>query len=265
MTQARRRRLREASDPAVEATAITVLRRQYPHVDEIDDWRAQQSVRLLWDRVFDLEERLSASQGTISDLVAQANTADQALQKVEAKADDALAIAQRPEDSTDIEGSEGAGESLPGGGDDGQGQAGLGDAGANGDIDVAGDFSAYNAGKIVGGVANEFPDLLLATAPSENGDTAAIEARRANGEELVRRCIWHLQEAGFTAGRQLNPSGILSNTRLCVVVDSGVADPPTYTREYDLFLAHGVYWEDMTMQMSEGPGAHLVDDAGIPD
>jgi hypothetical protein len=249
----------------IEATRPPALKRQYPHVDDITDWRAQQTIRLLWDRIFDLESRLQASQSTIETLVDSQNETDANLRRVEGHALEALAIAQRPEDSTDIEGSEGAGDALPGGGDGGAGADGCAAAGVDGHFDPAGDLSAYNAGKIICGTGNEFPALLLATAAGETGDPAAIAARESNAEELVLRCIWHLQAAGFTAGRQLNPSGIASKTRVCVEVDSGVVDPPTYLREYDIFFQAGVYWEDMSTQMVEGAGASLIPDSGTPD
>jgi hypothetical protein len=51
------------------------IRRQYPHVDDITDWRAQQTTRLLWDRVFDLESRLQGAETTQGDLVTAVNAA----------------------------------------------------------------------------------------------------------------------------------------------------------------------------------------------
>lgn len=78
----------------VEKTPVQTLKRQYPHVDDVEDWRAQQSLRLVWDRLFALEERLRASEGTVGDLVSAANRQEDQLTRVDHKADEALAIAQ---------------------------------------------------------------------------------------------------------------------------------------------------------------------------
>jgi hypothetical protein len=79
----------------VQVTPPTGLKRQYPHVDTITDWRAQQSIRLLWDRVFALEERLRASEQTAEDLVATANAQEDRLAAVQLLAGEALALSQR--------------------------------------------------------------------------------------------------------------------------------------------------------------------------
>ena len=79
----------------VRVTPVDPLKRQYPHVDDISDWRAQQSVRLLWDRVFNLEERLQAVNATQGDLVEATNSQEDQLAKVQRVAGEALAIAQR--------------------------------------------------------------------------------------------------------------------------------------------------------------------------
>lgn len=80
---------------SVEATDPVPLRRQYPHVDDVADWRAQQSLRLLWDRVFSLEERLQAQLATQGDLVAAANDQEDRLGRIQRVAGEALSIAQR--------------------------------------------------------------------------------------------------------------------------------------------------------------------------
>lgn len=70
------------------------LKRQYPHVDDITDWRAQQSIRLLWDRVFDLEARLQGVEATAGDLVSQANDQEDATTRALRRANEALAEVQ---------------------------------------------------------------------------------------------------------------------------------------------------------------------------
>ena len=80
---------------SVRPTPVDPLKRQYPHVDDITDWRAQQSVRLLWDRVFNLEERLQAATATQGDLVEASNSQEDQLAQLRLVAGEALAIAQR--------------------------------------------------------------------------------------------------------------------------------------------------------------------------
>lgn len=76
------------------------LKRQFPHVDDIADWRAKQSIRLLWERVFDLEARLQAATTTVGDLVNATNRQDDAITLADRKADEALAITQQVEQET---------------------------------------------------------------------------------------------------------------------------------------------------------------------
>lgn len=131
------------------------------------------------------------------------------------------------------------------GGDTGNG---VNAAGATGHPGGAYDGSAYRAGLIIGGTANEYPAL---TAPTSDQAT-----RDANMLELLLRMIWHLNLDGYTAGRQRNPSGVLSTDKLCVVED-GV------TRAFDVFT--GVYTGTMTVQAIQVSPANLVPDAGLTD
>lgn len=74
----------------ITATARVALTRTYPHLDTIQDWSTDATLRLLWDRIFDLEERLRAVEGTSTALVAGVNQVDEtardALTKVNLKA-----------------------------------------------------------------------------------------------------------------------------------------------------------------------------------
>lgn len=79
---------------AVTTTPPPDLQTQYPHVDGIADWRAQQSIRLLWDRVFDLEARLQGSESTVGDLVDTSNKQDAAITAAARDAKEALAKVQ---------------------------------------------------------------------------------------------------------------------------------------------------------------------------
>ena len=78
----------------VEVTPVLSLKRQYPHVDNISDWRAQQSIRLLWDRVFALEEQLVALRETQGDLVSAANAQEDQIARVQQATGEALAELQ---------------------------------------------------------------------------------------------------------------------------------------------------------------------------
>jgi len=68
--------------------------RTYPHVDGIEDWHAQQSIRLLWDQVFGLQDRVGANESSTSSLGATQASHAQLLQTAQASADEALSIAQ---------------------------------------------------------------------------------------------------------------------------------------------------------------------------
>lgn len=59
---------------AIKATPVpTTLPKVYPHVDEIPDWQTQQTARLLWDRIHNLEARLQANESTTTQLVSGHN------------------------------------------------------------------------------------------------------------------------------------------------------------------------------------------------
>ena len=233
----------------IAEVAVTVLKRQYPHVDGITDWRAQQTIQLLWERIFSLEERLRAAEATITTLVEATNTQEAAIESVSLQAQEALALSQRVGQAAESDTGGGGGGELPNGGDGGQAQEGV-NAGLPTGHDSGGLLTALRAGQIIGGTANEWIAL--------RNPTATVAERETNAVELLRRMIWHLQQAGFTAGRQQNPSGLLSRDKLAVEVDSVV-------RAYDVFLA----FDDNTIQMGvyagEVPSPNLVPDAGIAD
>lgn len=170
----------------VTPTAPPKLKRQYPHVDGVTDWHAQQSLRLLWDRIFALEARLQGVVGTAGDLVSQGNALEDGLTSVDQKADEALALAQR----TAAEVAAAVAGPVPGT-DFGLGDLGCGTAGPTGDI--TGPLTPETAGQIVCGVGNEYPALLAGTVDQPTRD--------ANRDELLDRMIWHLNAAGFPSKR----------------------------------------------------------------
>lgn len=73
---------------------------------------------------------------------------------------------------------------------------------------LTGPHDATTAEAIVRGTATEFPVLAL------QGSIEAVE-------EMLLRMIWHLQLAGFTAGRQRNPSGLISKDKLTIQLTNG--------------------------------------------
>lgn len=227
---------------------ITRIRRTYPHVETIPDWQAKQSIRLLWDRVWGFEERLQAVEANVRQIAAAVNTLNTNLAGVQQLAQQAYALAQEPDTSPVPPGS------TPGACPD-DGEAGAGVAAArsdpgtypNGDIIVPHD--AYSAGLIIGGTANEYTALTNAAID--------LPTREANNEELLRRMIWHLNQDGFIAGRQRNPSSVISKDKLTVGIGGDVF-------AYDVF--QGVDFDQpVPVQAQRVCPADYVEDAGIPD
>ena len=179
------------------ATDPPELKTQYPHVDGVADWRAQQSLRLLWDRTYDLEARLQGAEGTQATLIATANDHQTQITLADRQAKEALAKAQGALAAIGS-GSGGGGGTGGGGKDDlGLGAEGCAAAGATGHLTGTFDLTVQSAGKIVCGVGAEFPALLAATP--------TYVLRQANRDELMERMVWHLNQAGFAASRYGTP------------------------------------------------------------
>jgi hypothetical protein len=106
-----------------------------------------------------------------------------------------------------------------------------------------GPATVERAKQVVLGTGNEFPSLT-----AQNSEAA--------GELLMLRMIWHLQRAGFTAGRQQNPSGRISGDKLSVVVDG-------ILRVYDVVSTTDTGRLDV--HFDEVPAPIYVADPGIPD
>lgn len=77
----------------------------------------------------------------------------------------------------------------------------------------AGPPTKDRAEQIVFGTGNEYPGLLAVFPTDSQAESAA--------EQLMLRTIWHLQLAGFQAGRQKNPSGTISKDKLTIFIDGG--------------------------------------------
>jgi hypothetical protein len=113
-----------------------------------------------------------------------------------------------------------------------------------------GPLSAARASEVVFATGDEFPNL---TAPKTT-ESASLDASL----ELLRRMIWHLQLAGFQAGRQRNPSGAISLDKLTVFADG------TW-RSYDVFIGLGTPGVPITVHFMEVFPANHLADGGIPD
>src|SRR6202007_279161 len=74
-----------------------------------------------------------------------------------------------------------------------------------------GPLSADRARQVVYATAEEFPHLTRVFG----SDGEAIDA----ATELLLRTIWHLQLAGYQAGRQRNPSGVISGDKVTIHID----------------------------------------------
>jgi len=234
----------------VESVSVVQVPRKYPHIEEIGDFPTAQSIRLLWDRLFSLQEQLTAAQTTITRLVTAANLTESTATTALQKAKTALTLTQEPGAAATSSTDGGDGGGAGGGASSDGGAAGVGCAAAGSTgHDTGGVLSATRAGQITCGTGNEFSAL--------KNPTASLAARDANQEELLERMIWHLHQAGFEAGRQQNPSGVISKDKLCIVVDSVL-------RAYDVFPG-AAYTAPLTTQMIEVHPPHLVTTAGTPD
>jgi hypothetical protein len=233
--------------PPLTLPTVKPIKRIFPHVDEIADAPTKQTVALLWERVHNLEERLQQVTAANTALLGRITTHDAAIATAQGTAEHALlAIAASADGSGG--GADGGG-SLPGGGDGGAGAEGFAAAGPTGH-DTGGLLTANRAGQIIGGTAHEWSGLLQPVA------TQAI--RTANMAEMLSRMIWHLQQAGFTAGKQKNPSGAISGDKL-TFEDQGVL------RTYDVMSDRPFATTAVDVHMNEVGGPQLVADAGTPD
>jgi hypothetical protein len=222
---------------------MVVTRRVYPHVGQVKDRPAGQSLHLLWDRLFDVEERLKTQTASLDQATEAIEALAAELDDVARKVDQALMQASRAATDPD------AGE---GGTDDGQGAVGCSSHTGSGHPGTGLALTAATAGEIVCGTGAEFPALLAATPD--------LPTREANALQLLRRMIWHLNQYGYTAGRQRNPSGLLSKDKLSVQIPGEA----TY-RAYDVFFSFDSYATAMGTQMAQVFPPNYDADGGIAD
>jgi hypothetical protein len=113
-----------------------------------------------------------------------------------------------------------------------------------------GPLSAQQANRIVSATGEEFAHLR---APF-----GSVGEKIGTSDELLRRIIWHLREAGFTAGRQRNPSGAISVDKVTIHADGG-------WHAYDILTNFDVPHQETRMLFIEVTPPSYVPDDGIPD
>jgi hypothetical protein len=112
-----------------------------------------------------------------------------------------------------------------------------------------GPLTEAQAEKITYNTSTEFPQLTAVYGSDSEAEAAA--------EQLLLRTIWHLQQYGFQAARQKNPSGIISKDKLCVQI-GGV------WRSFDIFRL-GYAGVATSVQWLEVFPPNPIADRGIPD
>jgi hypothetical protein len=236
----------------------------YGHLSTIKDGATRRVVKLILDRLGDIERR-SGGIGTLTKpLTADLNADGNQLKSLKDPTNDRDAVtlqflktyvqqalvtlAPVVSGTAPGTGTPAFPSTLPGGGDGGEMAQGFAAALPTGH-DAGGELTPTRAGQIVGGTVNEWI-ALTAAAPTQ-------AVRDANQLELLLRMIWHLRLAGFSAGRQRNPSGATSGDKLTVVVN-GVL------RAYDVF--QGVAFGDaLPVHILEVTPAAMLDDPGTAD
>lgn len=228
----------------ITSVEIVPLSRQYPQVENVKDWAAADSLKLLWERIFQLQEQLNAANTNIQNLIGGVNQINTTSQDALLKAKHALVTAG---EAVMAPGEPDPGVDCP---DDGQAANGVSNAYPTGHPGGVVPLSAFEMGKIIGGVANEHPLLL---AP-----TVDLPTREAFAEEMLERMIWHLQLAGFTAGRQRNPSSLISKDKLTAETDGEI-------KAYDIFIGLSEFTVAMGVTAGRVCPADYQASSGTPD
>lgn len=247
--------------------------RDFPQLGTIQDPNLRQALSLIWDRLHDLSDDRTGDAAAVGALQTAVTTLTatqdlQAKQLIQSMVATGKITAQAAPPPWVVVGGGASGGSGggPGGNTDiswdaGQGNAGWASAGPTGHVSPSAPKNLFTVGQIVGGTAKEFSALL---EPTVDGAT-----RNANLDQLLRRIIWHLQRAGFTAGRNRNPSGATGIDNFTVMVDG-------FTRGYDIYpftnfgppITSGTFYLQAatTFMLPLQPGeTTYLPDGGIPD
>lgn len=229
-------------------------KRIYPHLSGVKDNDTNSALRILFDKVFgtediieQLESKLKLSEGQLADAKKQLIAMDRKVNVI------SLPAAESPAPSSGAGSSGGSGSSpdIPiedGGG----GSSGCTQSGDTGHVDPGLPLSVTTAGMIICGTAKEFPVLTAPQVTLADRETAAAE--------LLGRMIWHLQQHGFTAGRQNNSESTirLSKDKITFQVDGTM-------RVYDVFQDVSDYTSPLRTRMINTAPARYVADGGTAD
>ncbi len=226
----------------------------YNFLTQIRDRAVRDAIKVLTDRVNQLETQADSIGQLTAPLAANLDAANHRLTAVanptaDTDAVNYITLKRYVEGRLSSAGLiDASGQAVtPTDSDGGQTAAGVAAAGPDGHPSVSG-LTAYNAGLIIGGVAHEFPALVAPAA-----DNATFDANRL---ELLRRTIWHLIAFGFTAGRQQNPSGLVSTDKIALIEDGNL-------RAFDCYT--GTFTTGITVQAIQVAPPVLSPDSGIPD
>ncbi len=232
-------------------------RRSYP-LSGVTDPGTRDTIRLLFDRIYALEDQLVNAQTALAQQADTIATQQAQLSSTSKKADEALLSVGTPvevDPSTAIVPGPGGNQ---GGTDDGMGAQGCSAALDDGHVAPGSPLTAITAGMVVCGVAREIGAGW--SGPALRAVTVDLATRQANANELIERIVWHLQQAGFGAGRQNNSAtGVrISNDKITVLID-GVY------RAYDVMGAYDDFTTPIQMRMGQVFPANYFATAGIAD
>lgn len=223
----------------------------YPHVTEIDHGPTQQTIKMLWDQVHQLNVRLNS--GDIRQaLNGQTAAVDATNARITAQQSD---LPGDPvEARTTNTGGGPSGGPPPGGPPDPGGPPGTSsscaDSPGTGHFDPGGALTEERARKIACGTSDEWGALR---AP-----VATLPQRETNAELLLLRIIWHLAQGGYTVGRQRNPSTAISKDKIAITIDGEVL-------AIDLFSNFDAFAQTMRSQWVEVGAGDYVSEGGLPD
>lgn len=113
-----------------------------------------------------------------------------------------------------------------------------------------GALTAARAERVVNATTDEFVGLVAPRSTEAEGVSAAAE--------LLRRMVWHLQQAGFQAGRQRNPSGAISSDKLTIYLNGS-------WHAFDVFRSVGTPGVETEVIFLEVFPPNPLADGGLPD
>ncbi len=224
-----------------------MARGRYINVDA-----SPENLRAIWSQIHDMNTSLLGAQDTIARQAATITALQTQIAATAKQAQQALITAGTlTSTSSTPQGSAGA----QGGVDDGLAAQGCASHGADGHVAPGSPLTAVTAGQIICGTGDEVAGGW--SGPALRAAAVDQATRDANVLELLLRVVYHLILAGFVAGRQRNPSGVLSTDKLTVQI-GGVY------RAYDIFSLNA-FTVPFTMHAIQVFPASYVVEAGTSD